>query len=89
MGKGLAHARILELRVMLVEHGEPMVGDQAALHLESRILLDAGNLVRRHVADKIELAGEEPVDAAGHFRHHHDAHGLHRRAPAPVVVMRV
>ena len=64
MGEGAAHQRIGKLRMVLVEHRQAVIDDRAALHLEGRVLLDAGNLIRRNVAGKLVLARQQPVDAA-------------------------
>jgi hypothetical protein len=63
MAEGLADARIGELRMVLVEHRQAVVDDGAAQHLELGILLDARDLVGRHVADEVELARQQAVDA--------------------------
>ena len=73
--------------MVLVEHRDAVVDDGAAQHLELRILLDAGDLVGRHVADEVELAGQQAVDAGRDLGHHHDAHALQRRATAPIIVV--
>ena len=66
-----------------------MVGDGAALHLERRVLLDRGDLVRRNVAGELVFAGQKPVDAARDFRNLDEADALQRRPAAPILVMRL
>ena len=58
-----------KVRMVLVEHREAVVDDRAAQDLELGVLLDARDLVGRHVADEVELAGQQAVDAARHLRH--------------------
>ena len=89
MGDRLTDARIGKLLVVLVEDGDAVVGDQAALDLELGILLDGRHLIGRHVADELVFAGQEAIDAAGHFGNHDEAQRLDRRPAAPIVVMRV
>ncbi|BAR62252.1 hypothetical protein NK6_9109 [Bradyrhizobium diazoefficiens] len=64
-----------------------MIEDGAALHFERRILLDAGDLVRRDVASELVLAREQPVDAARDFRDFEEADALERRTAAPIFIV--
>ena len=89
MGDRLADARIDELLVVLVEHGDAVVGDQPALDLELGVLLDGRHLVGRHVADELVFAGQQAVDAARDFGNDDEAQRLDRRPAAPVVVVRI
>jgi len=63
MREGAAHQRIGELRMILVEHGQAVVEDRAALNLEGGILLDAGDLIRlpMGISHGIFNKSEQPV----------------------------
>ncbi len=89
VGERAANQRICQQRVVLVEHGQAVVGDRPALHLEGGVLLDRRDLVRRDVAGELVFAGQQPVDAARHFRHFDKADALQRRPAAPILVVRL
>ncbi|MGY4295057.1 putative transcriptional regulator [Bradyrhizobium sp. i1.4.4] len=74
--------------MVLVEHGQAVIEDGAALHFERRVLLDAGNLVRRDVAGELVFARKQPVDAARNLGHFEETDALERRPAAPIFVMR-
>ena len=73
MGERLAHARIGQLRMVLVEHQDAVVGDRAALDLELGFFAIVADLVGRHVADELVLAAQQAVDAARHLGHDDEA----------------
>src|SRR5690606_8544242 len=84
VGECATHQRIFKLRMELVENGQTMVKDRTALDLESVVLFDALDLVRRNVASKLILTREQTIDAGGYFRHFDETDLLQRRTSAPI-----
>jgi hypothetical protein len=76
------YARIAQRGVVLVEGGDAVIGDGAALHFEGRVALDVADLVGRNVAGELELTGEQAVHAGRHLGNLDEAQRLDRRAAA-------
>src|SRR5690606_23518835 len=55
--------------------------------LESVVLFDALDLVRRNVASKLTFTRVQTIDARGYFRHFDETDLLQRRTSAPIFVM--